>query len=178
MKRRTRVLLWSSAALLACLALAVGWWMRHFHRYTPAEVIQDVRAARAVRDAPNPVERFLELRYGPLTEATNRQKAFLDFFDVGHIQGLHLLVTHMSEAERRRDIAAMAEWVAKYRAGLSPQERQSLRATLDAPSGHAMVQAATAQYLQQDAHYRASTAPVISELMATLTAIRNPERPK
>ena len=41
--------------------------------------------------ATQPVEKFLELRYGPLTDPANRQRAFLDFFNIGHIKGLQIL---------------------------------------------------------------------------------------
>jgi hypothetical protein len=120
------------------------------------------------------VEQFLELRYGPLTEPLNRQKAFLDFFNVGHIEGLHVLVTHMEAAEQQTNIAAMARWVAEYRRTLSPEEKEALNARLSTGDGRRMLQQATAQYLRQNVHYRAATAGVITELMTTVAAVQTP----
>ena len=94
---------------LVVLALGVTWWIRTFRTYTPVEVAQDLQAAVAARNAPKPVERFLELRYGPLTQPENRQKAFLDFFNVGHIEGLQILVSRAPESRRKASIDAMAE---------------------------------------------------------------------
>ena len=76
---------------IVLIALGVTFWTRRFHNYTPIEALHDLQAAAQVKNAPRPVERFLELRYGPLTEPANRQKAFLDFFNVGHIKGLNML---------------------------------------------------------------------------------------
>ena len=174
MKRRTKFILWTGAVGLVIALLGVILWIRQFHRYTPAEVALDVRAAIAARNDPKPVERFLELRYGPLTEPANRQKAFLDFFNVGHIQGLHLLVTRAPESRRQASINAMAQWVANYRRTMSPEEKESLRAQLGTEAGRKTLQQATAQYLSQDVRYRAATAPVIAELMATLAAVQKP----
>jgi hypothetical protein len=172
--RRTKLVLGVAGTGLALAALGVILWIRHFHRYTPAEVILDVRAAIAARNAPRPVERFLELRYGPLTEPGNREKAFIDFFNVGHIQGLHLLVQRAPEPVRQPSINAMAQWVADYRRSLSPQEKESLRTHLGSDAGRRMLQQATAQYLSHDVRYRAATAPVIAELMATLAEVQKP----
>ncbi len=174
MKRKTKIILWTGGIALAASALGVTWWVRHFRSYTPIEVAQDVRAAVAARHAERPVERFLELRYGSLTEAVNRQKAFLDFFNVGHIEGLHLLVKRAPESRRPVAIAAMAQWVADYRRNMTPEERESLGAFLRTDAGRLTVQQATAKYLSQDVYYRAATAPVIRELMATLAAVQKP----
>jgi hypothetical protein len=173
-KRRTKVILWSGGVGLALLALVAVWWHRSFQSYTPAEVAQDLRAAVAARNAPKPVERFLELRYGPLTEPANRQKAFLDFFNVGHIEGLQILVSRAPESRRQASINAMAQWVADYRRTMSTDEKQSLREHLGSDQGRATLQQATAKYLSQDVRYRAATAPVIAELMATLAEVQKP----
>jgi hypothetical protein len=61
--RRARIILWVGVVGLALLTLAVALWIRTFHRYTPMEVVQDIRAGLAARHAHQPVERFLELRY-------------------------------------------------------------------------------------------------------------------
>jgi len=172
--RRAKIIVWVGVVGLALLTLAVALWIRTFHRYTPMEVVQDIRAGLAARHAPQPVERFLELRYGPLTEPANRQKAFLDFFNVGHIEGLQILVVHMQSAERQTNIAAMANWVAEYRRTMSPEEKQALKARLSTANGRQMLRQATAQYLRQDVHYRAATAGVIRELMTTVAAVQTP----
>jgi hypothetical protein len=172
--RGTRIIVWVGVVGVTVLTLAVVLWIRTFHRYTPMEVVQDIRAGLAARHAPQPVERFLELRYGPLTEPANRQKAFLDFFNVGHIEGLQILVIHMRDGERQTNIAAMARWVAGYRRTMSPKEKQALNARLSTADGRRMLQQATAQYLRQDVHYRAATAGVITELMTTVVAVQKP----
>ena len=174
MKPRTRRWLWVAVAALACLSLMAVWWVHHFHRYTPAEVVADVRAGIAARHAAQPVERFLELRYGPLTDSANRDRAFLDFFNLGHIQGLQFISSRLTTEQRKEHSAAMAQWIAQYRTNLTSEERQALRARLGADGGRAIVQAATAQYLSQDVHYRATSAPVITQLLTTLTEIQKP----
>ena len=174
MRIRTRKVLWVGAVGTLIVALGVTFWIRTFHRYTPLEVVQDIRAGLAARHAPQPVERFLELRYGPLTESANRQKAFLDFFNAGHIEGLHIMVAHMQDGERQTNIAAMARWVAEYRRTMSPKEKQALNARLSTADGRRMLRQATAQYLRQDVHYRAATAGVITELMTTVVAVQKP----
>jgi hypothetical protein len=172
--RRIRILAGLGVAGLAMVALATALWVWKFQRYTPVEVVQDLKAGIAARNAPRPVERYLELRYGPLTSPANRQKAFLDFFNVGHIEGLQIMTSHMKPAEREANTAAMAQWVAHYRQTMTPEERQTLNAQLSTPSGYATLRQATAQYLKQDVRYRAATAPVIRELMTTISAIQKP----
>src|ERR1039458_2368522 len=112
MKSRTSKVLWACATVLVLIALGVTFWIRRFHHYTPVEAMQDVRAAIQAKYAPQPVERFLELRYGPLTDPANRQRAFLDFFNIGHIKGLHYLAGSMGSEQRQASTAAMAQWVA------------------------------------------------------------------
>lgn len=163
-----------SVALVAAALIGAVLWVRHFHGYTPVEVAQDLRAAMAARNAERPVERFLEVRYGPLTEATNRQKAFVDFFNVGHIEGLQLIVRRAPPQHRAHAIDGMAQWVAEYRRNLTPQEKASLREFFHQENGRATLERATAKYLTQDVYYRAATTRVINELMATLVAIEQP----
>ncbi len=155
-------------------ALAVVYWLHRFQHYTPAEVRADIRAAIGAKDSPKRVERFLELRYGPLTDPANRQRAFLDFFNPGHIEGLHLIVSHTPEHMKQENNLAMAAWVAEYRRTMTPQEKQALGTFFGSDAGRATLQRAAAQYLRQDAHYRASSAPVIRELMATVAAVQHP----
>jgi hypothetical protein len=174
--KTTRKRRWGWICGMGTLALALGvfCWVRRFHHYTPVEVVQDLRAAAAARNAPRPVERFLELRYGTLSDSANRQKAFLDFFNVGHIEGLQILVSRAPASRREPAIRAMADWVAGYREAMTPQEKQALAAVFQTDSGRAMLERATSRYLKQDVHYRGATAPVIEELMKTLAAVRAP----
>ncbi len=149
-------------------------WIWRFRTYTPVAVAQDIRAAIQARNDPQPAVRFLELRYGPLTEPANRQKAFLDFFNVDHMEGLHRIVNHMQGAQRLTNIAATAQWIAEYRRTMSRDEKESLRTHLNTAAGRATLQNATAAYLKRDVEYRSATAPVIAELMATLAAVQKP----
>ncbi len=140
--------------------------------------MKDIRAGLAARDLKNPDDRigkYLEGRYGPMSFPENRQKAFVDFFDVEHIKVLQLLATHSPEQHRQANIDAMARWVAGYRESLTAQERASLNARFQTPEGKAMLRRATAQYNSQDVRYRGSTAPVISELLRTLNAVEQPQ---
>lgn len=174
MTSRAKRILWWNGAGLVLLGLAVGWWIHRFHRYTPVEAVKDLRAAAAARNAPRPVERFLELRYGPLHVPANRQKAFLDFFNVGHIEGLHMIVQRAPPEHRQYAIRSMAQWVADYRRTLTLEEKESLAAYLRTDAGRATLQQATAKYLSHDVRYRSITAPVIAELMATLATVQKP----
>lgn len=160
--------------VIVLAAMAVTFWVRQFHQYTPVEALRDLQAAARVGPAPRPVERFMRLRYGPMSNPANRQKAFLDFFNIGHIKGLVLLVSQTDNAQRRPNINAMAQWVADYRTTLTPGEKAALGAYVRSDAGHATLQQAAAQYLQEDVHFRASTAPVIQELMTTLATVRKP----
>jgi hypothetical protein len=174
MKSTTRGFLWAGATVVVLIAVAAVFWTRRFHNYTPIEALQDLQAAAQVRNASQPVERFLELRYGPLTDPANRQRAFLDFFNVGHIKGLNILVSRMPSERKQANITAMAQWVANYRATMTPAERAALGSYVTSPVGRATLQHATAQYLQQDVRYRAATASVIQELMTTLATVQKP----
>jgi len=174
MKSKTKKLIWTGAVLTAATVLAGVFWVKKFKDYTPAEAVADLRAAIAVRDQTQPVPKFLELRYGSLDKPANRQQAFLGFFNVGHIQGMQMIVARMPAERRQDNINAMANWVAAYRQSMSRQEKEELRDSLKTKDGRRMVQQATSQYLAQDVHYRAATAPVIRELMATLAYVDQP----
>ncbi len=169
-----RKLLWLSTTLIAIVVVGAALWIWRFHTYTPLAVVLDIRAALQARNSPRPAERFLELRYGPLTEPANRQKAFLDFFDIDHIEGLSRIVGHMGAAQKQTNIAATAQWIANYRETMSVEEKASLRNYLNSKTGRSTLQKATADYLKRDVTYRSATAPVIKELMATLAAVQNP----
>jgi hypothetical protein len=76
------------------------------------EALHNLQAAARVGPAAQPIERFMRLRYGPMANPANRQQAFLDFFNIGHIKGLTILVSHDDPAHRQPNIDAMAKWVA------------------------------------------------------------------
>ena len=74
--------------VLALIGMVV---VHHLRRRLPAGLMQDIRAGIAARQIPDADQRFrkyLELRYGPLSDHANEQKAFLDFFNVEHIKSL------------------------------------------------------------------------------------------
>ncbi len=172
--RKGKVILWTGVA--GCLALAVGGfvWSRVLHRGPPPGLLKDIRAgigARTVADPDERVLKYLEGRYGPMSESTNRQQAFIDFFDVDHIKALHLMVQHSPEAQRQANIQAMARWLAPYRTAMTPAEQQALKVRFQGAKGQAMLRQATAQYNSQDVYYRGSTAAVISELLKTMHAV-------
>jgi len=136
--------------------------------------LHDLQAASRVGWAAQPIERFMRLRYGPMANPDNRQKAFLDFFNIGHIKGLTILVSHDNPARRQPNIDAMAKWVADYRATLTPEEKAALGAYFRSDAGQVTLRQAAAQYLHEDVHFRAGTAGVVQELMATLATVRTP----
>lgn len=80
----------------------------------------------------------------------------------------------MDNERRQANINAMAQWVADYRTTMTPEEKMALGAYVRSPAGGATLHQATAQYLRQDVQFRASTAPVIQELMTTLATVRKP----
>jgi hypothetical protein len=161
-------------ALLILTLICGGAWLTLRHKLPPKEVMKDVKAAIAARHAPDPLQRYLENRYGPMSNPTNREAAFLGFFDVEHIKGLNFIVTHMPPERRGSNVTAMAQWIVNYRETMTDQEKRDLRKTLTSPEGVAAIRQATAQYLKQDVHYRAANAVVISELMTTLTTLQQP----
>jgi len=160
--------------VIVLAGVTVILWVRQFHDYTPAEALRDLQAASRVGPAPKPVERFMQLRYGPMANPANRQKAFLDFFNIGHIKGLNILVARTYPSQRQANIDAMAQWVANYRATLTPDEKAALGAYVNSDAGRATIQQATAEYMREDARFRASTAGVVQELLTTLATVRKP----
>jgi hypothetical protein len=165
------------AAVTVLLLIAGGVGYSIIRKRLPAEFSQDVRAGLAARHIQDPdarFRRFLEERYGPMSDRLNQQKAFLDYFNVDHIKALQLLVRHSPEAQRPQSIAAAARWLEEYRESLTLEERAALRAQLQTPEGIAMLGRATAQYNAQDVHYRGQTAPVISQLLKTIGSLQNP----
>jgi hypothetical protein len=174
MKRGIRWLLWACAVVILLVSVAWMFWVRHFHQYTPVEALLDLQAASRVGVSAQPVERFLELRYGPMSNPANREKAFLDFFNIGHIKGLNMLVKATASGQRQANIDAMAQWVAGYRATLTPVEKATLGAYLRSDAGRVTLQQAAAGYLREDVHFRASSAGVVKELLTTVAAVQNP----
>jgi hypothetical protein len=170
MKRTRRIAL---ALLILAAALGIAW-SQFRHKLPPRAVMKDVKAAIAARHAPNPFQRYMEERYGSMNNATNRENAFLGFFDTDHIKGLNFIVTHMPPERRGSNVAAMATWIVNYRETMTDQEKRDLRQSLTSPEGEAAIRRATAQYLNQDINYRAANAAVITELLTTLTAIQQP----
>lgn len=172
-------LTWRRAAALALAALivlgaVVGYSVR---RRIPPEWIADIRAGMAARnekDADGRLNRYLENRYGSQSDPTNREKVFVDFFNVEHIKALQLMVRHSPEAQRQDNINSMAEWVVDYRESLSEADRARLREQFGTDAGRVMLRQATAAYNVQDVRYRGQTAPVISELLKTIHSLQEP----
>jgi hypothetical protein len=171
MSKRTKRI--GIALLIVVIAAGIGWTQLRRH-LPPKEVMKDVRAAIAARHAPDPLKRYLEERYGPMNIASNRESAFLGFFDVDHIKGMNFIVAHMPPERRASNVTAMAAWIVNYRDTMTAQEKQDLRQSLNSPEGIGTIRHATAQYLRQDVHYRAANAVVITELMTTITALQQP----
>ncbi len=174
-QRRTRIFWRISLITVALAAVAIVFWVRSFHHYLPQRLLRDIRAGLVARDLPDPdarVNAFLSARYGPLTEPRNRQQAFLDFFDIDHIRGLHFIVSHTPLTQKVANTRAMAQWIANYRTALTPEERVALQTRLNSQSGQAMLRRATAEFQTQDVYYRGEQKAVVQELMVTLADLR------
>ena len=158
MTGRTRKLLGTLIVLAVLGGLGTVLWKRKFDRYTPVEAVLDLQAAAKVRGSARPVEDFLEARYGPMTVPANRQRAFLDFFNVGHIEGMHVIVSHMQPERKQANVQAMAQWLANYRRVMTP--RKSAGRPLRSFSGRAGHPKANVQFLNKDVHFRAAAAVI------------------
>lgn len=169
---RSRKLLWAGAVSVAFVVLGAILWARRFHDYTPIEAALDLKAGFAARHAPVPAKEFLELRYGPQTNATNRTAAFIDLFNSGHIEGLCLIVGNRSDQGTRKGIEDVAQILRDHRRAMTPDEKKALADHFNSASGRAQVQAATASYQSKDVRFRAVAAPVIQELMTTLAVLQ------
>lgn len=173
--RRKKWVLGAGIVLVALLTFGVVGYFKIRRNYLNPEMMKDIKAGLAAKDVKNPDQRFvtfLEQRYGPQTDAANREKAFLDFFNPEHIRNLQTIVAHSPEGQRPANIAATARWVAQFRANLTPAERASLGAKLKTDSGHQMLRQAMAQYNSQDIYYRGATTPVIAELLKTIHEVQ------
>src|SRR3569623_1736875 len=99
--------LWIGASFLVVLGVAAFLWMRVFHSGPPAALWKDIRAGAAARNIQDPdarLRRYLEERYGPMSNPKCRREAFLGFFDLDHIQALPLLLTYSPDALRPQRI--------------------------------------------------------------------------
>ncbi|HWI57506.1 MAG TPA: hypothetical protein VNZ22_09780, partial [Bacillota bacterium] len=83
-------------------------------------------------------------------------------------------VSHTPAEQKQANTQAMAQWIAHYRATMSPEERAALQAQLNSEAGRAMLRQATGQFQSQDVYYRGAQRAVIAELMTTLASLRNP----
>ena len=178
MKKRTKIIIVVTSALgMVLIAAGSALWVRTFHHYSPREFLKDVRAGLAARNIPQPkarVEAFLTTRYGPLTEPANRQRAFLDLFNVDHTKALDLIAGHGPANQQQADTQAMAEWIAQYRKTMLAEEWAALRARINSASGQSMLQRSTAHFMAQEESVRNAQKPVMMELTATLTSLWKP----
>jgi hypothetical protein len=142
------------------------------------EVALDLKAGARARGAEDQYKRFLELRYGSMTNPANRQKVFLGYFDTNHLEGMYRLVSFMNAGERKKNIAASAEWLAEYRENMTVPERDALMDWMRSPKGRANIQRASGIYRSREIGYRAATEPVIRELMTTLGELQQEASPR
>ncbi len=101
---QARFVLWGVVSA-GFLLLLVGFvWMRVLHHRPPPGLMKDIRAGLAARHIQDPDQRllkYLEGRYGSMSDPAHRQEVFLDFFNVEHIKALQLMVKHSPEAHRQ-----------------------------------------------------------------------------
>src|ERR1035441_7675881 len=171
MKKRTKIIIAVTTALgVALIVTGSTLWVRTFHHYSPREFLKDVRAGLAARNIQQPkarVEAFLTARYGPLTDPANRQRAFLDLFNVEHTKALDLIAGHGPANQQQADTQAMAEWIAQYRKTMSAEERAALRTRINSVSGQSMLQRSTAHYMAEEESVRNAQKPVMMEITLT-----------
>ena len=169
---------WRGAVILLAVLLVAGASLFFvIRRRLPPGFSKDIQAglaARPIKDADARLNKYHEGRYGPQSDPSNREKVFLGYFDVDHIKAMQLMVKHSPEAQRPGTIQAAARWVENYRNSLTPEERAGLSAQFRSPEGVNMLRRATAQYNSQDVKYRGQTAPVISQLLKTISSLQNP----
>lgn len=177
MKTGSRRKWWLAAGIFGLvLVLLASVFVMGVRRRLPHGIMKDIRAGMTARHISDPdarLKQYLEARYGSMDDPANREKMFLDFFDLDHIKALQLLVKHSPEKHREENILAMSRWVEHYRESMTSQERSDLKQKLSGPAAQVMLKQATAQYNAQDVKYRGQTAPVISQLLRTLYTIQN-----
>lgn len=177
MTRKWKVALSITGGLLL-VAVAGGAWFWKRRAPLLREVALDLKAGARARGAENQYERYLELRYGSMTNPENRQKVFLGFFDTNHLEGMYRLVKFMKPSERTNNIAATANWLESYRGNMTAAERSALSEWMHSPEGLKNIQRASAIYRSRDIGYRSSTEPVIRELMTTLAELHREGTPQ
>jgi hypothetical protein len=158
------------------LVLMASVFVLGVRRRLPPGIMKDIRAGITARHMSDPdarLKQYLEARYGAMDDPANREKMFLDFFDLDHIKALQLLVKHSPDKHRQENIEAMSRWVEHYRESMTPRERSELKQKLTGPAAETMLKQATAQYNTQDVKYRGQTAQVISQLLRTIYTIQN-----
>ena len=178
MKKRTKIII-LGAGIVAVALVGAGsaLWTRTFNHYSPGELLKDVRAGLAARNIQQPqarVQAFLTARYGPLTEPANRQRAFLDLFNVDHTKALDFIAGRSPASQKQADTQAMAEWIAYYRKTMTAEERAALRTLINSQSGQSMLQRSTAHYMAQEESVRNAQKPVMMEITLTLTSLWKP----
>ncbi|HOW64272.1 MAG TPA: hypothetical protein P5186_15675 [Candidatus Paceibacterota bacterium] len=174
MTKKIKILVLGCVLGLAALLVAGFIWIRILHHGPRPGMLKDIHAglqARHLKDPDQRILKYLEIRYGSMSDPAHRQDAFLDFFNIEHIKTLQLMVKYAPESHRQEDIHAMARWVADYRDTMTPNEKAALNARLQTAEGQTMLRRATAQYNSQDVRYRGHTAPVISQLLRTLNEV-------
>ena len=173
--RKLKLILRVAGVLAAIVVLAIVAGAYYLHRRFPAEIMPDIRAAIAAKNvagADNRFRTFLEGRYGSMNDLKNRERAFEGFFNPNHIKAMQIIVKYSPPNQRSSNIQASANWIESYRQGLSPQEKADLGNYFQSEEGRAALQAANAQYMNQDPEYRSATSPVIIQLMTTLAEVK------
>jgi len=176
-RRVKRILVWLGGISLVLLVAGLIAWRHRFHGYTPLDALTDLRIGAQVRHSPHPARDFLELRYGPQTESANREKAFIDLFNAGHIEGLYLTVGNRTDPRTRQLIGDVAQIIAGYRQRMTPAEKASLGNYFFSPAGRAQIHDATGSYQSKSPQFRAVAAPVIQEILTTLTTLPATTKP-
>jgi len=169
---RTKMFAWMGGGGLAILIVCLFSWKHHFHDYTPLDALKDLRAGAQAGHSPDPAREFLELRYGPQTDPANREKALEDFFNVGHIEGLYLIVGHRTDAKTKKLVGEVATIIGDYRQTMSAAEKADLGAYFNSDAGRAQIHAATDDYQSKGSQFRSVTSPVVGQLLTTLTAVQ------
>lgn len=174
----------SSMLLLICssgfaLAMAAFFFLMHpAHAEIPPDTRKDLQTAHRVKHSRHHFERFLDLRYGSQTNPSNRMKALEGFFDADNIEALYLMVNGRTNARMHAHIARVAHTIAKYRETMSPKETVQLGAYFRSDAGRAQVRKATDFYESKDPSFRSMTAPVIKQLLITVTVTEQAQTPQ
>ena len=168
-----KILAWIGGGGL--VLLIIGWlaWRHHFHHYTPVDAVKDLHAATQAGHSLNPAQSFLELRYGPQDDPANRNKAFKAFFNAGHIEGFYLIAGNRTDAKAKARVTQIAQIIADYRQRMSPADKAELSAYFNSDSGRDQIHEAVSDYESKNVQFRSVSAPVVQELMTSLSAIQH-----